>query len=95
MWFLLSLISIVLALTRPKVFRGMKEAWLWIGEKLRIVVSPVVLAVIYFVVITPTGFLSRLLGRDALRLRCRGLGTYWEDRRHCDRSPSLFFKQQF
>jgi len=92
---IISVASMALALTRPKAFRGLKNGWLWIGDKLRLVVSPVVLAMLFFGVITPVGFISRLFGRDTLRIRSRGLATYWTERRPCGRSPETFFKQQF
>ena len=92
---IIAVASIALALTRPKVFRGMKNGWLWIGDKLRLVVSPVVLAILFFGVITPVGVISRLFGRDTLRTRSRGLATYWTERQPCGRAPETFFKQQF
>jgi hypothetical protein len=45
------------------------------------VVSPVVLGILFYAVITPFGLLTRLLGRDPLRLRPNPqLATYWRDR---------------
>jgi hypothetical protein len=58
--------------------------WLWhrFGLALHAIVSPVVLIVLFFVVITPIGAVARVAGKDFLRLRFdREAITYWIDRR--------------
>ena len=42
------------------------------------VVSPVVMAVIYFGVVTPTGLIMRMLGKDILKLNKNNYNSYWE-----------------
>lgn len=45
------------------------RAWMWLGHTIGRVVSPVVIGAMYFLVITPTGVVLRLLGRNPLRHR--------------------------
>jgi hypothetical protein len=57
------------------VFRG----WMRFGLLLSKVTTPILLGVVYFLVITPIGFLLRLLGKNPLRHRLggEGEGSYW------------------
>jgi hypothetical protein len=51
-----------------------------LGELMGKVVSPLVLGVIFFVLLTPVGLIGRLLGRDELRLKRTNSESYWIDR---------------
>lgn len=58
--------------------RGIHRAWTALGDALGRIVSPVVLAVLYFLVVTPFGLLARLRRRDPLGLKPDAkLPTYW------------------
>jgi hypothetical protein len=58
--------------------RGVHRAWTALGEALGRIVSPIVLAVLYYVVVTPFGLLSRLRRRDPLGLKPDPKApTYW------------------
>jgi hypothetical protein len=72
---------LVLALAWPRTLREIKRAWLFFGFLLGLVVSPIVLGILFYGVITPFGSLMRLFGRDSLRLRPNpGVPTYWRER---------------
>ncbi len=51
-------------------------AWMAVGRGLSRMTTPIVLAILYFLVVTPIGLLLRLVGRDPLRHRPRE-GSYW------------------
>ena len=71
----------IITLTRAHWLSPFKEAWMKFGELLNKIVSPVVMAVIFFVVFTPVGFFMRLTGRDALaRAYDPAAPTYWKRR---------------
>ena len=66
------------AFFRPRLLSPFNRAWLRLGLLLSRVVNPVIMAVIFFGVLTPTGVLMRLAGKDPLRLRFdREAGSYW------------------
>ena len=72
--------------------RGIHTAWTALGEAMGRVVSPVVLAVLYFVVVTPFGLASRLRRRDPLGLKPDPASpTYWRApiRKRTDRAGLL------
>src|SRR5947208_202457 len=74
--------TVALAVVRPELLR-----WPFVGLSVvtwpvGLVVSWVVLAVLFYAVITPVGLMMRLVGRDALARRFdRGAATYWTERR--------------
>ncbi|HYL87270.1 MAG TPA: SxtJ family membrane protein [Burkholderiales bacterium] len=71
----------IVTLTRAHWLAPIKAAWMRFGELLNKIVSPVVMAVIFFVVFTPVAFVMRLAGRDALARRYEpALPSYWKRR---------------
>ena len=71
----------VVTLTRAHWLAPLKHAWMRFGELLNRIVSPVVMAVIFFVVFTPVAFVMRLTGRDALARRYEPAApSYWKRR---------------
>jgi hypothetical protein len=71
------------------VYLGMAYATLPVG----LVVSPLILAVVYYAVLTPTGLLMRLLGYDPMQRRFdRDAQTYWLPRQQQD-DVSRYFRQ--
>ena len=65
------------ALVRPMLLAPFNRVWFKFGLLLR-VVNPLVMAVIYFAVVTPTGPVMRTLGKDPLRLKCDpDAQSYW------------------
>jgi hypothetical protein len=56
--------------------------WLWyeLGMLLGKIVNPIVLGFIFFVLITPVSIVTRLFGRDELRIKKRHVESYWIDR---------------
>jgi hypothetical protein len=71
------------------VHLGMAYATLPVG----LVVSPVVLGVVYYLVLTPTGLLMRLLGYDPMQRRLdRDAKSYWLPREQHD-DVSRYFRQ--
>jgi len=53
----------------PQIFRPVAVVWLGLSTLLGEVVPKVLLSIVFFLVVTPIGFLRRLAGKDALKLR--------------------------
>jgi hypothetical protein len=67
-----------LALLRPNVLAPLNRIWTKLGLLMAMVVSPIVLGLLFFIVVTPVGLLMRLVGKDPLRLRHdSGANSYW------------------
>jgi hypothetical protein len=73
-----SAVFLALALSVPSVLGPFNRIWVKFGQLLHRIVSPVALAILFFCVVTPTGLLLRLLGKDVLRLRFdKAAASYW------------------
>ena len=69
---------LAVTLVKPAWLAPLNTLWFRFGLLLQRVVHPIVLAVIYFAVVTPTGLIMRALGKDPLRLRFDPDATsYW------------------
>lgn len=77
-WFSLAAVMLILALAAPKMLAPFNWAWTKLGLLLHRIISPVVLALIFYVCITPIGFLMRLSGTDPLRRHYDAdVESYW------------------
>ena len=78
----------------PAFLTPFNKAWYQLGLLLGKVVSPIVLGILFFVVITPVALVMKLAGRDALKLRKQNVRSYWVDRQPPGPNPESF-KEQF
>ena len=73
-----SAVFLLLAMVAPKILAPANRAWTKFGLLLHKIVSPIALGILFFGVVTPTGLIMRLLGKDLLRQRFdRSATTYW------------------
>ena len=80
---LLPAISVALLLTtlmRPASLAPLNRAWFKLGVILGLIVSPIVVGLLFFLLITPVAVVTRLFGRDVLRLKVKPEGSYWIER---------------
>lgn len=72
---------LLVALALPRVLAPLNRLWLKFGLLLHKIVSPIVLGIMFYGVVTPTGLLMRALGKDPLRLKFeRQSASYWIER---------------
>lgn len=91
---LLAVLFAVVSAVAPERLQGLNRAWFRLGLLMGKVVSPIVLGLIFFGLITPVAVLMRLAGRDALRLK-RGVGnSHWIRREPAGPEPQSY-KNQF
>ena len=87
-------VFLLCTLIAPKLLRPLNKAWYKLGLFLGRFVSPIVLGILFFIVSTPVAVVTRLAGRDTLRLRKQSTDSYWIDRKPPGPDPESF-KQQF
>jgi len=76
--FCFSIIFLVLGLINSNLLTPFNRLWHYLGILLGNIVSPVVMGTIFFLVVTPTGLLMRLAGKDLLRLKKnKKINSYW------------------
>jgi len=84
----------IAAFAFPSVLAPLNRLWTKLGLLLHKVVSPIVLGVLFFVVITPMGIAMRLFGNDPLRLRRNPASkSHWIDRTPPGPPPETFVDQ--
>ncbi len=72
-----SIVVLASALARPGLLAPLFTAWMWLGRTMGRVVTPLVLAVLFYGIVTPMGIIRRTFGRDQMgRRREPGAGTY-------------------
>ena len=91
---ILFFLFVVITLVAPNVLRPLNRAWYELGILLGKIVGPIVLGVIFFFLITPISLISRLFGRDELRIKNLSVHSYWVDR-STPGPTSESFKNQF
>ncbi len=86
---------VLLGFVAPKVLAPLNWLWFQLGQLLGKIVSPLVLGAIFFLMLTPVSLLTRLFGRDELRLKRKASQTsYWLERAPPGPEPESF-KNQF
>ena len=74
---IISLVFLVLGFINSKILTPFNKLWFRFGIFLGKVISPIIMGIIFFLVVTPIGFLMRLLGKDILNLRYNNNKSYW------------------
>ena len=87
----LSLAFLILGLLNSKLLYPLNFIWFKLGILLGRIVSPIIMGVIFFLVVTPTSILLKIFGKDVLKLKYNNSKTYWLDKNE----PKSKMKNQF
>ena len=74
---LAGLLLVTLGLLRPAALRYPYRLWMRLAEGMSFVMTRVILAIVFFGVVTPIGLLRKLTGGDPLRRRASSAQSYW------------------
>ena len=78
----LSLPFIILGLLNSKILTPFNMAWIKLGEILGLIIAPIVMAIVYFIVLTPISLIVRVFGKDILNMKLdKKLESYWINRK--------------
>jgi len=92
LWSLIvALIFLILGLLNSKILTPLNSIWFKFGLLLGKVVSPVIMGIIFFAVVTPTSIIMRILGKDLLNLRYSKNKSYWIEKE----GPKSKMRNQF
>ena len=91
-FYLLSAIVTLITIYAPYLLQPFNAIWNSFGFLLGRIISPLILTLIYFSLIASVGLITRLFGRDGLRLKKRRVSSYWLDKEPID---PVSFKNQF
>jgi hypothetical protein len=91
----IAVLFLAAVLLHPAALQPLNRLWLKFGLLLQKVVSPIVMALVFFGTVLPTGLIMRALGKDPLRLKRQShANSYWIERRPPGPAPESM-KDQF
>jgi len=76
-----SALFLLSAFLAPKVLILPNKIWFKFGMLLGSIIAPIVMALVYFITVLPTGFIMHLLGKDLLKQKLdKSAKSYWIER---------------
>ena len=88
---IISVIFLFLGLLNSKILNPLNKVWFKFGIFLGKIISPLVMGIIFFLVVTPIGILMRILNKDLLNLKFNKKSSYWIEKNE----PKSKMKNQF
>ena len=77
-----SVVFLILGLLNSKLLSPLNKSWIKLGEILGIIIAPIVMALVYFVILTPVSIIVRVFGKDLLGLKfSKKKESYWIKRK--------------
>jgi hypothetical protein len=74
----IALMFLILGLTNSRILSPLNRSWVKLGELLGRIIAPIVMALVYFTVLTPISFLVKIMGKDLLKKKFSNIeNTYW------------------
>ena len=88
---IISFIFFILGILNSKILTPLNKFWFKFGIFLGKIISPLLMGIIFFLVVTPTGLIMRFLGKDVLNLKYSKNKSYWIKKN----GPESKMKNQF
>ena len=88
---IVSLIFLILGLLNSKILTPLNKIWFKFGLFLGKIISPLIMGVIFFLVVTPIGLIMRVFKKDLLNLKFNNNASYWIE----NKGPKSKMKNQF
>ena len=73
----ISIIFLILGLMNSKILTPLNKIWVKFGELLGRIIAPLVMALVYFFILTPISLIMRIFGKDLLNLKSSEESSYW------------------
>ena len=88
---IVSIIFLVLGILNSSLLSPLNKLWFKFGIFLGKIISPIIMGIIFFLVVTPIGLIMRLIGKDVLNLKYSDYKSYWIEKT----GPKSKMKNQF
>ena len=80
-WSLLfAIIFLILGLLNSKILSPLNKIWFKFGLLLGKIISPIVMGLVFFTVVTPISIILKIIGKDILNLKKNNSKSYWIDK---------------
>ena len=73
---IVSLVFLTVTIIKPNLFTFLNKLWIKFGILLGKIISPIVMGLVFFFVVTPIGIFVKILKKDVMGLK-RGQSSYW------------------
>jgi len=88
---IISVTFLILGIMNSNLLSPLNKIWFKFGMLLGNIISPLVMSLIFFLIVTPTGLLMRIFKKDLLNLKYNNKKTYWIEKN----GPKSKMKNQF
>ena len=80
LFIIISFLFLILGLINSKILTPLNKIWFKIGIFLGSLVSPIVMGIVFFAIVTPTSIVMRILGKNLLKLKRSNEKSYWVEK---------------
>ena len=77
LFIIISILFLLLGILNSKILTPLNNIWFKFGITLGKVISPIIMLIIFFTIVTPIGCIMRLMNKDVLNLKFKKHNTYW------------------
>ena len=88
---IISFILLALGVLNSKILTPLNKLWFKFGIFLSKIISPLIMGIIFFLVVTPIGLIMKIFGKDVLNLKYNKNQSYWIEKK----GPKSKMKNQF
>jgi len=74
---IVSIIFLILGILKSNILTPLNKVWFKFGILLGNIISPIIMAFIFFLVVTPISFIMKIFGKDILNLKKNNSSSYW------------------
>ena len=88
---IIAVVFLILGLSNSRILTPLNRIWFKFGIFLGKIISPIIMGVIFFLVVTPIGLIMKILGKDLLNIKYNKKKSYWIEKN----DPKSKMKNQF
>tara|TARA_B100000767_G_scaffold221131_1_gene209560 strand:- start:75 stop:455 length:381 start_codon:yes stop_codon:yes gene_type:complete len=74
---IISIVFLTLCLVYSKILTPLNKLWFKFGILLGSFISPIIMGLVFFIVVTPTALIMKMFGKDLLNLKKNNEKSYW------------------
>ena len=78
---IISIIFLMLGLLNSKILTPLNKLWFKLGILLGNFIAPIIMGIIFFFVVTPTGIIMKLFRKDLIKLKKNNDNSYWIEKK--------------
>tara|TARA_B100000029_G_scaffold70354_1_gene62482 strand:+ start:48 stop:437 length:390 start_codon:yes stop_codon:yes gene_type:complete len=78
---IIAIVFLILGFLNSKLLTPLNKIWFRFGIFLGNFISPIIMGIIFFFVVTPTGLIMKLFNRDLINLKKSNKKSYWIEKK--------------